>query len=335
MLIRWKTATHPSSLLLVTALIACLLLQPAEASLGDRLPEFRECVEVCDHENCDPNNDPTPIPLHHRLLFWTCAQECDYTCQHITTTRRVEAGQSVTQFHGKWPFIRVLGMQEPFSVLFSLGNFLAHQNGLGRLRERVPSTYPMRWYYEVFAYFGMASWVFSSIFHTRDFTATEQLDYFGAGASVLYGMYYALVRVVRLDLPTPRRRSILRLWTVFCCALYVAHVSYLKFWRWDYTYNMAANLVVGMVHNLLWSYFSWARWRETGQSWAIWPSMLVAWIMLVMSLELLDFPPLWGALDAHSLWHLGTIAPAVLWYNFMIKDSQDLAKAVKLKDIKA
>ncbi|KAF2968129.1 hypothetical protein GQX73_g5441 [Xylaria multiplex] len=353
MLIRWKTATHPSSLLLLaTALIACLLLQPAEASLGDRLPEFRECVEVCDHENCDPNNDPTPIPLHHRLLFWTCAQECDYTCQHITTTRRVESGQSVTQFHGKWPFVRVLGVQEPFSVLFSIGNFLAHQNGLGRLRERVPSTYPMRWYYEVFAYFGMASWVFSSIFHTRDFKATEQLDYFGAGASVLYGMYYAMVRVLRLDLPTPRRRSILRLWTVFCCALYVAHISYLKFWRWDYTYNMTANLIVGMVHNLLWSCFSWARWRETGQSWAIWPSMLVAWIMLAMSLELLDFPPLWGALDAHSLWHLGTIAPAVLWYkyvlplttfeetlltvhSFMIKDSQDLAKAVKLKDIKA
>ncbi|KAJ3564108.1 hypothetical protein NPX13_g7959 [Xylaria arbuscula] len=98
---------------------------------------------------------------------------------------------------------------------------------------------------------------------------------------------------------------------------------------------MTANLVVGMVHNLLWTYFSWTRWRETGQTWAIWPSMLVAWIMLVMSLELLDFPPLWGALDAHSLWHLGTIAPAVLWYNFMIMDSLDLAKQAKIKEIKA
>ncbi|KAI1277157.1 Per1-like-domain-containing protein [Xylaria sp. FL0933] len=338
---RWKTATTRSSsqqlrrLLLGLVVVVCLLLQTAEASLGDRLPEFRECVDVCHRENCDPNNDPTPIPLHHRLLFWTCAQECDYTCQHITTARRLESGQPITQFHGKWPFVRVLGMQEPFSVVFSLGNFLAHQNGLAKLRERVPPNYPMRRYYEAFAYFSMASWFFSTVFHTRDFAATEQLDYFGAGASVLYGMYYALVRVARLDLPTPRRRSILRLWTVFCCALYVAHVAYLKLWKWDYTYNMAANLVVGMVHNLLWSYFSWKRWRETGQTWAIWPSMLVAWIMLVMSLELLDFPPLWGALDAHSLWHLGTIAPAVLWYNFMIKDSQDLAKTAKLKDVKA
>lgn len=48
MLIRWKTVTAPPSLPLLVGLIACLLLQTAEASLGDRLPEFRECVEVRD-----------------------------------------------------------------------------------------------------------------------------------------------------------------------------------------------------------------------------------------------------------------------------------------------
>ncbi|KAJ8105267.1 hypothetical protein ONZ43_g7493 [Nemania bipapillata] len=241
--------------------------------------------------------------LHHRLLFWTCAQECDYTCQHIVTTRRLEAGQPITQFHGKWPFVRVLGMQEPFSVVFSLGNLLAHHSGLARLRERVPAGYPMRRFYELFAYFGMASWVCSTVFHTRDFRATEQLDYFAAGASVLYGMYYALVRVARLDLPAPPRRRgrrvALRLWTLFCCALYLAHVAYLKLWRWNYTYNMGANLVVGMVHNMLWSYFSWKRWTETRQNWTVWPR------------------------------------PTILWYNFMIKDSQDLAKTMKFKEIKA
>ncbi|KAI3329285.1 Per1-like protein [Xylariaceae sp. AK1471] len=333
---RWKMSMRPSSVLLLIGIIVCLLLQTTEASVGDRLPQFRECVQVCARENCDPNNNPTHIPFHHRLLLWTCAQECDYTCQHIITTRRLEAGQPITQFHGKWPFIRVLGIQEPFSVLFSVGNLVAHYTGLTKLRERVPPSYPFRRYYELFAYFGIASWVFSTIFHMRDFAATEQLDYFGAGASVLYSMYYALVRVFRLDLAySPRRRRLLRLWTVFCCTLYVAHVAYLKLWRWDYTYNMTANLVVGMVHNLLWTYFSWKRWRETRQSWTVWPSVLVAWIMLVMSLELLDFPPLWGALDAHCLWHLGTIAPAILWYNFMIRDSQDLARTAKTKDIKA
>ncbi|KAL7629301.1 hypothetical protein AAE478_000821 [Parahypoxylon ruwenzoriense] len=323
--------------LLLTVFVAvCLLPGAVEASLGDRLPEFRECVEICARENCDPNNDPTPIPLHHRLLLWTCPQECDYTCQHIITERRLGRGEPVTQFHGKWPFVRVLGMQEPFSVLFSLGNLVAHQNGLAKLRQQIPSAYPLRRYYELFACFGIAAWVSSAIFHTRDFRATEQLDYFAAGASVLYGMYYTPIRVFRLDKPTPRRRSVLHFWTAFCCALYVAHVAYLKLWRWNYTYNMAANLTVGLVHNALWSYFSWKKWSESHRTWTTWPGVIVAWLMMVMSLELLDFPPLWGALDAHSLWHLGTIAPTVLWYNFMVKDSQEeLASTVKLKDVKA
>ncbi|KAI1768258.1 Per1-domain-containing protein [Hypoxylon sp. FL1150] len=321
---------------LLTLLVVCLLWTTAEASLGDRLPEFRECVEVCSRENCDPNNNPTHIPLHRRLLFWTCPQECDYTCQHIVTERRLAAGQDITQFHGKWPFVRVLGMQEPFSVLFSLGNMMAHQNGLAKLQQSIPANYPLRPYYVLFAYFGMATWIFSSIFHVRDFRVTEQLDYFAAGAGVLYGMYYTPIRVFRLDKRTPRRQSFLRLWSVFCCLMYAAHVAYLKLWRWNYSYNMAANVVVGLVQNSLWSYFSWRKWRDSRKSWAVWPGVIVAWLMMVMSLELLDFPPLWGALDAHSLWHLGTIGPTIVWYNFLVKDSQDdLANTIKSKDIKA
>jgi post-GPI attachment to proteins factor 3 len=241
----------------------------------------------------------------------------------------------VTQFHGKWPFIRVFGLQEPFSVLFSLGNLFVHYNGLLKIHERLPihppiatsssgsnynnvhQQYPMRKFYVMFAYFGLATWIFSTIFHARDFKFTEEMDYFGAGASVLYGLYYTVVRVVRLDIATPRRQSFLRLWTVLCIALYIAHVAYLKLWKWDYTYNMTANLVVGMLHNLLWTHFSWKRWKETRQSWTTWPSVFVAWVTLAMSLELLDFPPLWGALDAHSLWHAGTIGPTILWYKYV------------------
>ncbi|KAI1208779.1 Per1-domain-containing protein [Annulohypoxylon truncatum] len=327
---------RPSSLLTFVVVCVCLLWGTAEASLGDRLPEFRECVEVCARENCDPNNNPTHIPFHRRLLFWTCPQECDYTCQHIITQQRLAAGQPVTQFHGKWPFVRVLGMQEPFSVLFSLGNLVAHQNGLAKIRQSIPAAYSLRKYYELFACFGIATWIFSSIFHIRDFRLTEQLDYFAAGAGVLYGMYYTPIRVFRLDKPTPRRQSVLRLWTVLCCSMYIAHVAYLKLWRWNYTYNMAANVTVGLVQNSLWSYFSWKKWTESRQAWAIWPGVAVAWLMTVMSLELLDFPPLWGALDAHSLWHLGTIGPTVLWYNFMVKDSQEnMAITTKMKDTKA
>ena len=273
-------------------------------------------IQVCERQNCDPANSPTRIPFHHRLLFWTCPQECDYTCQHIITKRRIDRGEHVTQFHGKWPFIRVLGMQEPFSVLFSLGNLVAHQNGLAKLRSLIPADYPLRRYYVLFSYAGIISWMFSSIFHCRDFRFTEQLDYFAAGGQVLYGFYYTPIRIFRLDKKTPRRRSLLRFWTLVCCAMYVAHVAYLKLWRWNYTYNMAANVVLGIVQNSLWSLFSVHKWRQSHQSWATWPGIAVAWLMMAMSLELFDFPPLWWALDAHSIWHLGTIVPTVIWYKW-------------------
>merc|ERR1712243_485383 len=41
------------------------------------------------------------------------------------TEMKIRHGQ-VPQFHGKWPFIRVLGIQEPASTLFSILNLLSN-----------------------------------------------------------------------------------------------------------------------------------------------------------------------------------------------------------------
>ncbi|KAK1497556.1 hypothetical protein CTAM01_07826 [Colletotrichum tamarilloi] len=324
-------AGRPSKSPLFLVIAAILIFAVAvEASYGDRLPEFRECVQVCHDENCAPGKDATPIPFHRRLLLWTCASECDYACQHIITKERLAAGERVVQFHGKWPFPRMLGIQEPASTLFSLGNLWAHQNGWRKLRAVIPASYPLRPWYEWLAGVGIASWTFSAIFHTRDFVATEQLDYFAAGASVLYGLYYTVVRIMRLDRPTPRRRSVLRAWTLLCVLLYAGHIAYLKGVRWDYTYNMTANVIIGVIQNLMWLWFSLNKYRQSRRTWAIWPSIVVAVVVMVMSLELFDFPPVWGALDAHSLWHLGTIPPTVLI--FLIKDAQDdMAGSERLK----
>ena len=223
----------------------------------------------------------------------------------------------VVQYHGKWPFKRLLGIQEPFSVLFSLLNLLAHRQGMARVREQIPARYPLRPWYIALGYFGLASWTFSMIFHTRDFSITEKMDYFAAGASVLYGLYYSPIRIFRLDKREAIRQSILRAWTALCVALYLAHVAYLTIWRWDYTYNMAANVAVGVVQNLLWSGFSIYQYRKLQKTWTVWPGMIVAWLIMAMSLELFDFPPFWGMIDAHSLWHLGTVIPTVWWYRYV------------------
>lgn len=249
-------------------------------------------------------------------MLWTCPRECDQTCQHIITNQRLSQNppltNAVVQFHGKWPFHRFLGMQEPFSVLFSLFNYLAHQHGLAKVREFIPASYPLRPYYLGFGYFGLVSWVFSMVFHSRDFNLTEKLDYYAAGASVFYGLYYTPIRVFRLE--QSKKERLLSIWTWTCLALYAAHVSYLTFWKWDYTYNMAANVVAGIVQNILWSWFSVTRYRKMHKIWAAWPGLIVAWIVFAMSFELLDFPPVGGMIDAHSLWHLGTVLPTYWWY---------------------
>ncbi|PFH56115.1 hypothetical protein XA68_17032 [Ophiocordyceps unilateralis] len=321
----------PRARALVLMLLVLTLFGAARASVGDRSPEFEHCLEVCQAENCAPGREQTPIPLFRRLLLWNCGSECDYTCQHIVTAERVASARPVVQFHGKWPFYRFLGMQEPLSVLFSLGNLWAHWNGLHKVRARIPSSYGLRPWYLWLARIGIVTWTFSALFHTRDFAVTEQLDYFAAGASVLYGMYYTPIRIFRLDRPTPRRRSLLRLWSVLCATLYLAHVAYLKGVRWDYTYNMAANMSAGIVHNVLWSWFSWDSYRKSRRAWAMLPGLVVAWIMLAMSMELFDFPPWLGSVDAHSLWHLMTIGPTIVWYGFLVRDAQEEVGAERLK----
>ncbi|KAK5169360.1 uncharacterized protein LTR77_005335 [Saxophila tyrrhenica] len=320
--------------------LVLLFVSPISASLGDRLPEFKSCVKDCKEVNC--GSDGSSIPLHHRLLLWTCPSECDYTCQHITTNHRLARDppylEPILQFHGKWPFHRFLGMQEPASVLFSLFNFLAHDYGVRKIKEQIPARYPLRHYYLWFGYFGMASWVFSMLFHTRDFNTTEKLDYFAAGASVMYGLYFAAIRIFRLDKPDTFGAStkdtsatVLRLWTYLCSSLYLLHIGYLTFINFDYTYNMAANVALGVIQNILWTWFSVTRFRKVGRLWAAWPGLIVAWIVLAMSLELFDFPPWWGMVDAHALWHLGTVGPTIWWYSFLVKDAQDDLQTARLK----
>jgi hypothetical protein len=183
-----------------------------------------------------------------------------------------------------------------------------------------------------------------------DLSLTEKLDYFSAAATIVYALYCAVIRLFHLYPAPPsspassQPRSsnlLLSVWTLICTVAYIGHVAYLSLLpRFDYSYNILANTVVGLLHNLLWIFYAIpflaVIQRFPGQPKSYRPSYagkagwLVLSTMVAMSLELFDFPPWRRVVDAHALWHLSTVPIAFFWYDFIIQDSLDQAwRAVK------
>jgi hypothetical protein len=134
------------------------------SSAGDRSVIFQQCVSQLEQRMCMP---PPPRSWLSIVTWWKCADACRYECMHAVTDRLESEGNKPLQYYGKWPFWRVLGMQEPASVAFSLLNLYAHRAGALEMRKRIPEAHPLKYYYLMSAYVSMNAWVWSAVFHTR------------------------------------------------------------------------------------------------------------------------------------------------------------------------
>ena len=95
-------------------------IQRAAASIGDERESFVACVKECvASQSCKLN-------WLLRATAWTCDADCKYSCMRTDLATIKAAGERIVQYYGKWPFIRVFGAQEIFSVIFSLGNLVAN-----------------------------------------------------------------------------------------------------------------------------------------------------------------------------------------------------------------
>lgn len=329
----------------VLFLTSCLAFPHAFASIGDRSQAYQQCVATCLSDVCaSPSGPPLSLPL--RLTFWKCPDDCSYQCAHNLTSMAVATDSTfeeklrtlpglppnrIVQFHGKWPFWRVLGIQEPASVLFSLVNMRMHiKHGLAmpsRLPDDLPA--PVRKAYSLLPFAGINLWIWSSIFHTRDKPLTEKMDYFSAAFSMMCSLYAAIVRLAGLCPSGPHQRAkvcastrqglALALGVIFLC-----HVSYLTFWSFDYGYNMLFNVSIGLAHNLLWAAWSaYQALQSPGKRAPHYtrPFLVLTLLSSLITLELLDFPPFLRTIDAHSLWHLSTIPVIKLWYDCLVTDA--------------
>lgn len=339
--------------ILFSTCILAFLVSTACGSSGDRSTEFQNCVSTCYGDHCHPW---TTLSLDLRMTRWTCTDDCKYQCMHMLTDKAISLGQNIQQYYGKWPFWRFLGMQEPASVAFSLWNMWFHLQGARQIRQKIPASHPLRGYYLTWAYVSVNAWIWSSVFHTRggdcacspffffwsdkhvDLPITEKLDYFAAALAILYALYYTAIRMANLY-PRPSKtddngRSRLRLgWAALCIMAYLSHVTYLSVLpRFDYTYNMTFNLVLGISHNILWLLYSlpvpllqrFPNAPKTYYPRHIYKAGIFVFLTTATTaLELFDFPPLGRVLDAHALWHLSTAPIAKFWYDFLIQDAQD------------
>ncbi|TPX40969.1 hypothetical protein SeMB42_g05804 [Synchytrium endobioticum] len=302
--------THTKAIL-VLAILAGHQSSPTLASRGDRDPLFIDCIRTLSNSICN-TNQRHPLPLALSLLQWTCLDNIKYECMHTRTTRRINQGQKILQYYGKWPFTRFMGLQEPASVAFSLMHLYVSWAGYNKIKRRVSKSFPLRTAYLVSTGAAMHAWIWSTIFHARDKPWTEKGDYFAAAFSIILNTTVCIARVFQL-----------RGWR-FASLLYISllyfifHILYLTAGPFDYRYNVVAMAVWGLGGCLTWLCW-YARYRGRPYAWRV--GVLSIGLPLGMTLELWDFPPIMGILDGHALWHLITIPIALLLYDFWVLDA--------------
>lgn len=146
---------------IAVALLMIAAVAGVRASAGDQHQVFDMCTAKCDarheclhqYDGDDPlsrNQHPAAGEPGHALLRWSCMDHCVYDCMWTTVEHFESYALAVPQFYGKWPFVRVLGVQEPASAAFSVLNFVAHWGGLRAFRRRVRSNSPMYYAWHVF-----------------------------------------------------------------------------------------------------------------------------------------------------------------------------------------
>lgn len=299
---------------------------------GDRSPVFKRCLLECnsffDNTAAVENSAVStrysfyyPNKFTAFVFFWNVADECKYQCMHQTEAvlRKLNGPSAVKQYHGKWPFARVLGMQELFSCIFSLFNLLAHSIGYHHIFKKAINvdekalSMGMDSHPSIFRHYYILSvltWSCSFIFHARDTKITEFLDYFFAFASLLYALYISIVVIFNVQSAGLRN-------TIYYSLLFfhICHYGMVLANGLDYSWNMKLNMTAALLHNLLW--IMWAVFTPPSAKYKCKIIYFVVLISAAATFEIMDFPPVALLIDAHSVWHALTAPLVISYWSFM------------------
>ena len=259
-----------------------------------------------------------------KLTQWKCVDQCKYDCMWRTVALFKRQKRPVPQFHGKWPFIRILGMQEPAAAIFSLLNLAAHIQLLRKFLTRINPEAPMRNVWILYGLVSINAWICSTIFHSRDVILTEKLDYFSAFSIVVYSLLAFFLRILGSWRTTKGLQWSNLAASLACLTLFFRHIFMMNSAdRFDYGYNMMVNVAVGLLNSFCWLFWCYRHWHRKYVKNAV---ITVLLLDVTVLLELLDFVPIFWTFDAHALWHLSTVPIHYYWYKFVTDDCEYLWK---------
>lgn len=326
------------TIFVITQLIVSIL-----GSIGDRSQIFNDCLNYCRGLNCsvrsyidksDARNEVTRLvktpfelnqPFYLKLLGWGCLDECKYNCMWETVdifenTYKLD----VPQFYGKWPFIRVFGIQEPVSAIASILNLIVHLAMIKKLRKNLSKNSPFKFIWYFFGSVSINAWVWSTLFHTRDTPFTERMDYFSAFALILVQFNSFFIRYFKLNKAKRSSKFIMFSIPFITFLFYLYHINYLSSVSFDYGYNMKMNVLIGALNSICWVLWCIDKYFRKKERY-VWKCALSVFLFDVLMLfEVFDFSPLFWAIDSHALWHLSTVVIPYFWYEFLIDDDLHL-----------
>jgi len=246
-----------------------------------------------------------------------CIQESHWTCTENNWQR---GGERSFKLYGRWAMKRIFVFEEFVSMVLCALSVVQNIFLLRKYYDTVSTKsgviygeYGFEGVFIAYYCFWMFAFFCAMLFHTKDTPLTEKLDYFSAFWAVMYGLYSAFIRVTWV-VDTGKRLLIgipFILYTLY-------HFYYMTFISFDYGYNVLVIVVVGVLHSILW--ISWMFKTRLPHMWKNLATQLAVWAM--STVEVYDFPPLFGYLDAHAIWHACVLLVAFLWIRFLVADAQ-------------
>jgi hypothetical protein len=305
---------------------AALACRVADGSYGDMEPGFQRCVKGCLDGDGAACIEEEPSWLSS-FVSRTCAERCEYLCMSSITAERIRRNLPVYKYYGHWSFYRYGGLEEPASVVFSLANALPHIWHLaGSSRRSSSKKYFMRNHLSFYPYVALTAWFSSAVFHAKKTRRSTWIDYSAALVFLAYGLWLTLRRVAGAS----------KSWPVFtvnivgsCFGIWL--LVRLRDMQRDlvsFDKHMHACIAIAVCTICLWLFWLVLGGDKGSNDKKKLPypfnrfRCLICQISFAAAsmLELFDFPPYWGILDAHSLWHLATVPLGFQWYEFWRQD---------------